>query len=360
MRLESHTLPLSVNSTYLAIDHLPSLRLPKVDLVLLEWGSMGLHNEAPMEMRHLEKVARALLSLAEPPLLLHISVREWCSQRVGPPRQLYTVGEMLYGRLRSRVYPGSPWWRVELEADRVSSYYGQAAISVHEAVYPRVLRKEPGFALADVTGDDCLHPANGRHGISFIAQLLERWLVQAHALWARAQSERVGALRPPKGLQPPLHGQNANVEQTRCYLAKPPRSSGGHGKSSAGLTWCSDPAGGGACALDRQQPTCPGKLQLSQPTYDAFMANPPAGWFYCPWSLAPKVRKPSAGIVALEPGASLLIVLNAYMARDGSLEEGRAASEGAGAPVTLKLTHLVSYEGMGVARGEILKKVQHF
>ena len=88
--------------------------------------------------------------------------------------------------------------------------------------------------------------------------------------------------------------------------------------------------------------------------------KPPTDWFYCPWSLAPKVRKPSAGIVALEPGASLLIVLNAYMARDGSLEEGRAASEGAGAPVTLKLTHLVSYEGMGVARGEILKKVQHF
>ena len=28
---------------------------------------------------------------------------------------------MLYGRLRSRVYPDSPWWRVELEADRVSS-----------------------------------------------------------------------------------------------------------------------------------------------------------------------------------------------------------------------------------------------
>jgi len=27
-----------------------------------------------MEMRHLEKVARALLSLAEPPLLLHLSV----------------------------------------------------------------------------------------------------------------------------------------------------------------------------------------------------------------------------------------------------------------------------------------------
>jgi len=45
---------------------------------------------------------------------------------------------MLYGRLRSRVYPDSPWWRVELEADRVSSYCGQAALSVHEAVYPRV------------------------------------------------------------------------------------------------------------------------------------------------------------------------------------------------------------------------------
>ena len=47
VRLESHNLPLSFNATYLAIDRPPSLRSPKVDLVLLEWGSMGLHNEAP-------------------------------------------------------------------------------------------------------------------------------------------------------------------------------------------------------------------------------------------------------------------------------------------------------------------------
>ena len=85
------------------------------------------------------------------------------------------------------------------------------------------------------------------------------------------------------------------------------------------------------------------------------MANPPAGWFYCPWSLAPKVRKPSAGIVALEPGwrvpphrAERLHGARRQLAwRRGARA---AASEGAGAPVTLKLTHLVSYEGIGVAR----------
>ena len=48
-------------------------------------------------------------------------------------------------------------------ASLIDSYRpGQACLSVHRALLPRF--GSPGFTVDDLTGADCLHPLNGRHG----------------------------------------------------------------------------------------------------------------------------------------------------------------------------------------------------
>ena len=39
--------------------------------------------------------------------------------------------------------------------------------------------------MRDLTGDDCLHPINGRHGISYVTQVVTHWFDHAHELWLR-------------------------------------------------------------------------------------------------------------------------------------------------------------------------------
>ena len=135
----------------------------------------------------IERAARALLGRPNPPVLVHLSVHEWCSQRV-MPRSLYRVGDVLKGSLRQWVFPDTPWAAVEEESTRVSRHYGQAAVSVHAALSPHVLNHEPGFDLDDITGPDCLHPVNGKHGIEFVEALLTHWFDAAHSLWRHASA----------------------------------------------------------------------------------------------------------------------------------------------------------------------------
>ena len=153
------------------VSHLPA----RLDLVLAEWGSMAMHTI--WAAHSIERVARTLLARANPPVLLHLSVHEWCSQRISP-RAIYRVGDVLKGNLRQYVYPDSPWAAVDDECARVARHYGHSALSVHAMLAPHVIAHsgDDGFALDDITGADCLHPTNGRHGVAYIAQLLSHWL----------------------------------------------------------------------------------------------------------------------------------------------------------------------------------------
>ena len=116
-----------------------------------------------------------LLSLNPRPLLIFLSMHEWCQRLKDKPRTLYVPGERLRG---GYVYPDTPWSRAEAETARVCEKYGQACLSVHRALEPEVRAGKAGFGLADVVGDDCLHPTHGVHGAEYVAEILRHSFVR--------------------------------------------------------------------------------------------------------------------------------------------------------------------------------------
>ena len=117
--------------------HLPTT----LHVVILEFGSMAFH----LHHAAIEGAARMLLSLRPRPLLIFLSMSEWCQRLKDKPRTLYEPGERLRG---GYVYPDTPWARAEAEAKRVCELYGQACLSVHRALEPNVRAKRPGFGLS--------------------------------------------------------------------------------------------------------------------------------------------------------------------------------------------------------------------
>ena len=340
-----------------------------VHLVVAEWGSMGNHNHH--QLPHIEQVATTLLALPARPVVLHLSVQEWCTQKISP-RQFYRVGDLLMGRTTNGfVYPDTPWARVDLESTRVCGHYQQPCISVKEALEPHVLNGDPGFGLRDITGDDCLHPINGRHGVAYHSAMLAHWFDHAHELWQRTRSER----RQPFRLPPPLHLENRVVsgdKGARCYVFRGAGSK--TPQSQRRVSWCS-PQGGGGTEKGRQK-SCTPKLSGGGATCRGVEASQasmsPAArrkannlyrageqerqtattWFWCPVSLGSGRRKPSAGVVALVPGAVLIANVDAFLPAalpGGEHLDNRAvdAATHTGTNVTLLIEHLVSYEGMG-------------
>ena len=354
--------------------HLPS----QVHLVVAEWGSMGNHNHN--HLPSIERVAQSLLQLPSKPVVLHFGVHEWCTQKISP-RELYHTGDELFGRTTSGfVYPDTPWARVELESTRVCQHYSQPCISMKEALEPHALNAQPGFSLRDLTGDDCLHPANGRHGVEYAAQMLTHWFDHALDLWSRATIKRRLRLRP--WIAPhALHLENeAPSTPTRCYAFK--WGSGdmlwNRNQGLHPLEWCSlqpstafkDRNGEGSCtpgmlAHKPERDVCASgqiladgaakdsdRKLMSDIAYGRFMASPPALWFWCPVSLSPVRRKPSDGVVAVTPGATMLLRVDAFLleATNGAEQTQQARGRIGETGATLLLEHLVSYEGMGRVR----------
>ena len=236
-----------------------------------------------------------------------------------------------------------------------------------------------------VAGNDCLHPINGAHGVSFVDQLIQHWLARAFGLWARARREQSRLLRRPwdakvgswsmqmrktpalgKALEElplplPLHVDNAigSVRPTRCFELRKRREDRVRSRLSA--VWCSSEprdtvasASPMQCILGDDQPNCPRDLLRDQATYDSFMANPPRSWFWCDSSLSPVRRKQSSGPVALVPGATLRISLDTFFGvRGGDLAPQRSLVAAVAPRVEhglIRFAYLVSYKGMGTAR----------
>ncbi|KOO32297.1 hypothetical protein Ctob_007707, partial [Chrysochromulina tobinii] len=181
--------------------HLPTT----LHVVILEFGSMAFH----LQLRAVEGAARMLLSLRPRPLLIFLSMHEWCQRHKDQPRTLYEPGERLRGGF---VYPDTPWARAEAETHRVCERYGQACLSMHRALEPKVRQKLPGFSLSDVVGEDCLHPTHGVHGVEYIAEVLQHAFVHARGF-------SISSISAIKSLPAPLHIENADIgERTaRCY-----------------------------------------------------------------------------------------------------------------------------------------------
>ena len=201
--------------------------------------------------------------------------------------------------------------------------------------------------------------------------MLAHWFDTALALWQKARSER----RQPWRLPPPLHLENRVVSGdngARCYVfhgagSKTPQS-------MRRIPWCS-PQGGGD--TEKEQKSCTPALSGGGATCSGVEANQasmsPAArrrannlyrageqerqtattWFWCPVSLGTGRRKPSAGVVALVPGALLIANVDAFLPAavlpGGEHLDNKAVDVATltATNVTLLVEHLVSYEGMG-------------
>ena len=157
--------------------HLPT----QLDIIILEFGSMAIH----LQLAAVEAVARRLLELCPRPLLVFLSVHALCHASRGPgqPPTMFRDGEKGVG---GYVYPQTVWSAAEAEATAVCDRYGQACLSVHRAVLPRLQAGAPGFSIDDLTGPDCLHPLNGRRGVDYVDEVLRHWLDRVRAARPRA------------------------------------------------------------------------------------------------------------------------------------------------------------------------------
>ena len=188
--------------------HLPTT----LHIVILEFGSMAFH----LHQAAIEGAARMLLNLNPRPLLIFISMHEWCQRIKDKPRTLYVQGERLRG---GYIYPDTPWSRAEAEATRVCEKYGQACLSVHKALDPEVRASKPGFALSDVVGDDCLHPTHGTHGAEYVADILSHAFDEAKKRYSKKFAGAAAIPAPPLPLPVPLHDENEKIggRASRCY-----------------------------------------------------------------------------------------------------------------------------------------------
>ena len=381
--------------------HLPTT----LHVVILEFGSMAFHLHA----RAVEAAARMLLALNPPPLLVFLSMHEWCQRLKDRPRALYVPGERLRG---GYVYPDTPWARAEAETERVCRRYGQACVSVHRALEPLVRSRAAGFSLGDVVGDDCLHPTHGTRGVEYVTRVLTHAFDEAAAAHRARPAPRP---RRPTPLPAPLHESNARVGEkpARCYgfvRAADYRNPFGQSSMYRALqpinwrtAWCaasgawvgdgggasatpaadveeSDPlasgrgrrrgsrgamvtvgsAAGEPCSSPARPAVCPraafGTSARAGALLRRFLALPPRTWFWCYHSLAlsPQHQKKSPGVLALSPGATLHATLDTRMSRPADAASagkltGVNATSSSDALVTASIEHLVSYEGMGAA-----------
>ena len=108
---------------YCFFTHLPST----LDLVILEFGSMAASASFP----GVEAIVRVLLSLAHPPAILFLTVREWCKASVKPFGSAPPYGP-------SDVTKHS---RAEAAYTSLCRHYNQSCLSYHEADCTTLLRQ---------------------------------------------------------------------------------------------------------------------------------------------------------------------------------------------------------------------------
>lgn len=306
-----------------------------IDLVILEAGSMARW----LKLYGIEGVVRQLRRLRPPPVVITLSIYEWCKE----PRC-------------------GPWADADAELRRVARHYGQPNVSPYAALREEVWSGR--LAVADVVqDDDCLHPAGSRgaRGARYIADMLEHCFDTARAavgassdkalLGARgvvanphrdARREAAAELVLPAALHPEYE-RAGKYEASSCYLLGEQR--GVNAQRRARLPWrtgrctaaAAEPRASELCVTLPSRRQCPG-WGSTQQQYDRFLATPPGDFFECNYALSPNAssRKVSEGLTALASGAVLDL---------GPLPAMRPPS------MLAALEYLTSYSStMGVAR----------
>ena len=296
----------------------------------------------------IEAAVRQFAALPSPPLLILLSVRNWCS-----------------GDLQSDK---TPWDIVEAESLRVCEKYGALCISQKRALLPLMLAGHLNRSdVVRTTGNDCLHVINAPLGVDLISLMLTNWFDDAMRRYARHHSgdwipsggsDRTGSqLVGSRALPNPLWKRNSRSSLTRCYAFT---TSDGRWIRELGLrtrpirwrtSWCppkvvdrstsnttfanqgTEADCDAAVSSNYTKLHCPSHFDRHD-IYASFMANPPRHFFFCHVALNSGTRKQSFGVAALVPGATL---------RFGDLANSGHRQ------LSASLTYLTSYAGgMGI------------
>ena len=375
---------------------MPLLPVAPPQLLLLEFGSMARSIDLPRT----ELLIRRLLALPSQPLLLFVTVREWCaSSHIWFNSKRNVSAKTLFSKHTYAQGADTLYAKAEATFERFCLHYDLSCVSYHGALARGFYGGWPGFELAAIAAD-CLHPAKGRHGGAYMTQLLEHWTrrvmaaadstvtsMSASPMGAReraaALSLRIMPTEPPtahlapRALPAPLLPEarralrmpRAEIEPDRCWGFGP---LGAHGKhyryarlqlvpwrtaycATADLPFerCEFRCDRASCAQ-----LCPA-VHPGRPSYLAAAAVPPTVstataphstsalslpvWTHCLYALGQssvRGRRPkrSEGALALRPGASIEVPLD--------ISRAHAAT---GAVACAELSYLTSYEHMGVA-----------
>ena len=327
--------------------HLPR----NLDIVILEFGSMA----RDVHMPSVEALLRVLLGQPRRPLILFLTVREWCR-----------ADKIAFG---SRARPfganeSTTWSRAEGKFERLCAHYDLSCLSYYRALSEGFHARAPGYGYDDLAAD-CLHPLSGRRGTEVMTDLLAHWL---DASIARVATDATAA--PPRPPPLPLERvfdvtavdkAQASARHAACYSMLEGGSSyqksnhlvyqrlrpnpwvtaycarrPGHSRLDATLSGCSSYNRNVRCTPDVVRPPSPN----NQPV-----------WFYCfkAFRADGTLGKKSPGVLALHPGATLDLRVDtrlhdSFNAHGGV---GGGATNASAAVLTAKLLYLRSYNGMG-------------
>ena len=194
---------------------------------------------------------------------------------------------------------------------------------------------------------DCLHPTKARLGDAFMFEMLRHWLVEADQVHSGTKGETgahaAHSLAPPLLQKTPLLGPTGESPsvRARCFgfddipggaanrirahpLAREQLTSR---RAESGMVWhtaACDPDGTNCSQWDSRV-ACWKEL---------VERLPPPVWLYCENTLTTPPRL-DPGVVALAPGAKLLLPIEMSLAR--------------AKPFAVSFMYLASFEGMGVA-----------
>ena len=343
--------------------HLPQ----RFDLLLMEAGSMF----ETTKSYTIETLTRQVLSMRFPPAIAFVTVHLWCTFGGSLRKRVVSYG---LNKLPSREYhfwPGAhphanrsveiadgpsvmrnPSDVLENNITAICRLYGLGCISQRDALMPQIASLD----IEEVAGD-CLHPVHGSKGTDFMADLLVHWTMRVVERYRSAAAEGRSSSR--NILPYPIHPKQvlrAQSEKAACYhLAE------GMGREApsnlASLPWhtaacpadrASDSSQLAGCSNKDESMSCPSAYH----PLGGGGAKLPTVWVYCSHSIG-GAKKPSPGVVALQPGATLLIPLPTDWLTSslGSSHSRQAASSSVKTVhFNATLQYLISWHLMGRVR----------
>ena len=330
--------------------HLPR----NLDLVILEFGSMA----RDVHMPSVEALLRVLLGQPRRPLIIFLTVREWCR-----------ADKIAFG---SRARPflaneSTTWSRAEAKFDRLCTHYDLSCLSYYKALAPGFHAGRAGFGYDDIAAD-CLHPLSGRYGTAVMTDLLVFWL---EAALARVDAARTAARAlPPPALPSPdstlfdsatVAKAQATARNAACYSLLEGGDRFNRDRHLAYQRLRPNPwvtaycvrrpavhaplsAADSGCTSYNRHVRCVPELVRAPPS----PSSQPV-WLYCFQAFRGDgtLGKKSPGVLALQPGATLEMPVDTRLHDAFNERRGAARRNISEARLTAKLLHLTSYNSMG-------------